>query len=243
MKFPDGLFKTGKWRGQGLAVGETLAGPRSASLSLGEHFVGLLCQLPCGFALFSLLSLSQGLLLDFCLQSFGEEPLTSLYVQGSSAFTSLLFCLKKCESREEVSVALSNCWTGLDFVKSKSVNSKWCKLNIWCQVACPSHLGILPAGVKWILFCQPCVSCITFPQDRIHLVLEALGEGEAAAEVERIPQLHGLSVVGDMCEGFLDRCKFWICISVSVFCLHALLQSTVAAAVDPSYAAASAGAD
>lgn len=109
--------------GNDLAVGETLAGPSSASLSLGEHFVGLLCQLPCGFVLFSLLSPSQGLLLDFCLQNFGEEPLTSLSVQGSSALTSHLLCLKKCESRE-VSVALSKCWTGLDFVKSKSVNSK-----------------------------------------------------------------------------------------------------------------------
>lgn len=163
VKFFDGLFRTGKWPGQGLGVDETLSGPRSAPLSLGECFVGL----PYGFALFSLLSPSQGLLLDFCLQSFGEEPLTSFSVQGSSAFTSLLFCLKKRESRKVVSVALSKYWTGLDFVKSKSVNNKWYKPNIWCQVACPGHLGILPTGINWILLHHPCVSCITFPQDRI----------------------------------------------------------------------------
>lgn len=84
------------------------------------------------------------------------------------------------------------------------------------------------------------------PSLRIGLcfVLEVLGEGEAGTEVKLLsPQLHGLSVVGDLCEGFLDRCKFWICMSVFVFCLHALLQSTVSAAVDTSYAIASAGAD
>lgn len=145
-----------------------MAGPRSVPLFLGEHFVGLLCQLPCGFALFSLLSPSQGLLSDFCLQSFGEEPLTSLSVQGSSALTSPLLWLKRCESGE-ASVALSKCWTRPHFVKSKSVKSKQCKLRVWCQVACPGHLGIFPSGIKRILFHQPCVSCITFPQDRITL--------------------------------------------------------------------------
>lgn len=162
------ILRIGKWPGQGLAVGETLAGPRSVPLSLGEHLVGLLCQLPCSFALFSLLSPSQGLLLDFCLQSSGEEPLTSPSVQGSSALTSPLLWLKRCKSGE-VSVALSKCWTQPHFVKSKSVKSKQYKLHVWWQVACPDHLGIVPSGVKWILFHQPCVSCITFPQDRITL--------------------------------------------------------------------------
>lgn len=167
--------------GSDLAVGETLAGPRSTSLSLGKHFTVLLCQLPCGFALFSLLLPSQGLLLDFCLQSFGEEPLTSLSVQGSSAFTSLLS--KKVWIKRRGFCCLSKCWTGLDFVKSKSVNSKWYKLNIWCQVGCPGHLGILPAGG----YCSTnLVFHVSFSLRRgLHFVLEVLGEGEAAAEVER----------------------------------------------------------
>lgn len=237
------ILRIGKWPGQGLAVGETLAGPRSVPLSLGEHLVGLLCQLPCSFALFSLLSPSQGLLLDFCLQSSGEEPLTSPSVQGSSALTNPLLWLKRCKSGE-VSVALSKCWTQPHFVKSKSVKSKQYKLHVWWQVACPDHLGIFPSGVKWILFHQPCVSCITFPQDGITLCSGGAWRRWSRSWSEVVqPTIHGLSVVVDTCEGFLDWCKFWLCISVFVFCLHALLQSSVTAAVDTSYAIASAGAD
>lgn len=138
---------------------------------LGEHLVGLLYQqLPCGFALFSLLSPSQGLLSVFCLQSFGEEPLASLSVQGSSALTSPLLWLKRCESEEEDCIALSKSVSGPDLLRAKYVDSTQLnKLYVWCQVSCPGPIWHLPC--RYELSIIPPTLCFMhhLPHGRIKL--------------------------------------------------------------------------
>lgn len=144
-----------------------MAGPGQCPCPWESTWLGFCVNFPAALHCFPFYHPARACCWTFA-SSFGEEPLTSPSVQGSSALTSPLLWLKRCKSGE-VSVALSKCWTQPHFVKSKSVKSKQYKLHVWWQVACPDHLGIVPSGVKWILFHQPCVSCITFPQDRITL--------------------------------------------------------------------------
>lgn len=102
--------------------------------NLGSDLTRPRYQPPFSSGVFSLSSPSQGLLSVFCLQKFGEKPLTSLSVQGSPALSHPLLWLARCESEEQVSGALNVSGTRAGFLGLWAANhDALCLSGAWWQ--------------------------------------------------------------------------------------------------------------